>query len=63
MLLVREVLLFVEMLAREEKGQIAGLTVLVDAAGFGWRQMRGVTLEGLLFCLNLLQVRQFTFII
>lgn len=44
-----------EMLAREEKGQIAGLTVLVDAAGFGWRQMRGVTLEGLLFCLNLLQ--------
>ena len=45
-----------EMLAREERSQIAGLTVIVDGENFGWRQFRGLTLEGLLFVINLLQV-------
>jgi len=44
-----------ELMAREEKSQVAGLTVIIDGADFGWKQFRGITLEGLIFITNMLQ--------
>ncbi|XP_023347327.1 alpha-tocopherol transfer protein [Eurytemora carolleeae] len=34
-----------EMIAREERTQIAGITAIVDAQGFGFKQMRAIGLE------------------
>jgi len=34
-----------EMTSREERTQIAGYTAIVDAEGFGWKQLRNVSME------------------
>jgi len=34
-----------EMTAREEKTQIAGYSAICDASGFGWKQLRAISLE------------------
>ena len=47
-----------EMVACEEKTQIAGCTLIVDGTNFGFKQLRSFSLEGFRYAATLLQVFQ-----
>ena len=46
-----------EMIAREEKTQIAGCTVIIDAKQFGFKQLRNMAIEDIRVAVNFLQVK------
>ncbi len=47
-----------ELMAVEPRTQIAGLTVIVDAAGFGYRQFSSISIDNLRAIMTFIQVRK-----
>ena len=47
-----------EMASLEPKTQVAGITVIFDGEGFGFKQFRSVTLENQLVVINIIQVNK-----
>ena len=48
--------MFMEMISREEKTQMVGVTIIVDGANFGFKQARNFTLEDMRYSARTLQV-------
>ena len=45
------------MISEEEKTQIAGCTVIIDAKNFGFKQLRNIAFEDIRVVVNFIQVR------
>ena len=48
-----------EMIAREEKTQIAGATVIIDARNFGFKQLRNMAFEDIRVVVHFIQVTNY----
>ena len=52
--------MFMEMISREEKTQLVGVTIIVDGSNFGFKQARNFTLEDMRYSARTLQVRSYS---
>ena len=48
--------MLMEMMSREEKTQLAGVTIIVDGANFAFKQARNLSLDDLKYSARTLQV-------
>lgn len=46
-----------EMIAEEERTQIAGCTIIMDAKNFGFKQLRNIAIEDIKVSVNFVQVK------
>ena len=46
-----------EMVAKEDKSQIAGCTIIMDAKNFGFKQLRNIAIEDIRVAVNFVQVK------